>query len=137
MVFFIKFYIEIFLILTIGMLMNPDNAMLKLSLLFVFLIWAIFHTEIIKRLYSKNENLNRILIDSIREEKENKSNKIKKNIKRFYFISLLFCLLISTFIKGGLLLPMGILIILIELLKFLKIHKLIKLSKTSSFDQEV
>jgi hypothetical protein len=143
--FFSKFYLDLILIIMIGLLMNPLNGMLKLSLLFLFIFWAIIHILIIKRLFSKNE----MLAEMIREDQLEKDDpdlnnfrtKLIKNLKRIYYISCVLGILGISLLKGGFFIIAGILITAVEILKFMKVRKIMKdienEKETSSVNQEV
>lgn len=142
MSFFSKFYLELMLILTIGLLMNPDNGMLKLSIFFLFIFWAIIHVFIVKRLFSDNDMLTTMIKEDDEDinETETKS-KLMKNLKRFYYVVIVLGLLIASLFKGGFFIIVGGLIVIAEIIKFVKVKTIMKKidneKKTSSIDQEV
>lgn len=142
MSFFSKFYLELMLILTIGLLMNPDNGMLKLSIFFLFIFWAVIHIFTIKRLFSDNEMLTTMIKEDDEDinEPETKS-KLVKSLKRFYYIAIVLGLLIASLFKGGFFIIVGSLIVIAEIVKFVKVKTIMKKiedeKKTSSVNQEV
>lgn len=142
MSFFSKFYLELMLILTIGLLMNPDNGMLKLSIFFLFIFWAVIHVFIVKRLFSDNEMLTTMIKEDDEDINEDETkSKLIKNLKRFYYIAMVLGLLIASLCKGGFFIIVGSLIVITEIIKFVKVKTIIKKieneKKTSSIDQEV
>ena len=142
MSFFSKFYLELMLILTIGLLMNPDNGMLKLSIFFLFIFWTVIHVFIIKRLFSNNDMLTTMIKEDEEDINENETkNKLIKNIKKFYYILIVLGLLIASLFKGGFFIIVGVLIVIAEITKFVKVKTIMKKieneKKTSSINQEV
>lgn len=138
MSFFSKFYLELILILMIGILMNPDNGMLRISIFFLFVFWAVIHVFIIKRLFSDNDMLTNMIKE---DEEELNTNKLIKNLKRVYYILIVLGLLIVSLFKGGFFIIIGSLIFITEIIKFVKVKTIIKKvseeKKTSSINQEV
>lgn len=128
---FIKYYLEVILITLIGLLMNPDNGVLKISIFFIMMTWAFFHYFIIKNLFDGSKMIDNLIIESneIEEIKTNKTkikNKIKKYIS-FIIIFSIFCLFIY---KGGLFLSIGVLFLIVELTKIIKIMIMVKESES-------
>lgn len=130
---FIKYYLEIILIILIGLLMNPDNGVLKISIFFIMITWAFFHYFIIKNLFDGSKMIDNLILESneIEESEKNKTKtKIKNKIRKytsFIIIFSIFCLFIY---KGGLFLSIGILFFIIEITKIIKIMLMVKKSES-------
>lgn len=122
---FSKYYLEIITILIIGLINSPETILLKLSLFFMVVIWALLH------LFIFNKILNSDIVENLIKEVQigEVNNKLKyKYVKKIYYVLIMAALLLASFFKGGLILYIGLLIIIVEIFKII----LIKNKKISS-----
>lgn len=122
---FSKYYLEIITILIMGLINSPETILLKLSLFFMVVIWALLH------LFIFNKILNSDIVENLIKEVQigEVNNKLKyKYVKKIYYVLIMAALLFASFFKGGLILYIGLLIIIVEIFKII----LIKNKKISS-----
>ncbi len=122
---FSKYYLEIITILIMGLINSPETILLKLSLFFMIVIWALLH------LFIFNKILNSDIVENLIKEVQigEVNNKLKyKYVKKIYYVLIMAALLLASFFKGGLILYIGLLIIIVEIFKII----LIKNKKISS-----
>jgi hypothetical protein len=122
---FSKYYLEIITILIVGLINSPETILIKLSLFFMIVIWALLHIFIF------NKILNSDIVENLIKEVEINvaDKKLKyKYLKKIYYVLIMAALLVASFFKGGLILYIGLLIIIVEIFKII----LIKNKKTSS-----
>ncbi len=122
---FSKYYLEIITILIMGLINSPETILLKLSLFFMVVIWALLH------LFIFNKILNSDIVENLIKEVQigEVNNKLKyKYVKKIYYVLIMAALLLASFFKGGLILYIGLLIIIVEIFKII----LIKNKKISS-----
>lgn len=142
---FVKFYLEMILIILIGLLMNPTNDFLKINLFFILFIWSIFHFFTIKNLFYNSKLVENLILESeeneILENTENKElnvkvdksfNKFFNFTKKYYLYFILLCILILFTLTSYFFAITGIIFFCVELIKLIKINSIIKSKSITS-----